>query len=55
VRHLFQRALSGGETDALHATLSDGFEPLQREGQVRAALGGDYRVDLIDDYRIYLW
>ena len=29
--------------------MREGFEALEREGEVRAALGGDERVDLVDD------
>ena len=50
--HLFQRALGGGETDALHPALGDRLQPLERERQVRPALGGHDRVDLIDDHRV---
>src|ERR1700690_821562 len=54
MRYFFQWSLSGGETDTLHATLGDGLEPLEREGQVRAALGGDDGVDLVDDHGVHL-
>ena len=54
MRYFFQRPLRGGETNALHAALGDGFEPLEREGQVRAALGGDDGVDLVDDHGVHL-
>ena len=31
------------------------LEPLEREGEVRAALGGGERVDLVDDHRARRW
>ncbi len=49
MRDLFQRALRGRKTDALHAPFRDRFQPFQREGQVRPALGGHDCVDLVDD------
>jgi len=54
VRHLFQRTLGGGETYSLHPAFGDGLQPLQREGQVRPALGGHYRVDLVNDYCVHV-
>ena len=36
-RHFFQRPLRGGQADALQPPLRQGFQPLQRERQVRAA------------------
>ena len=32
--------------------VADSLQPFERKGQVRAALGGHERVDLIDDHRI---
>ncbi len=45
----FEWALGGGEADALERTLDDGFEALEREGEMGAAFGRDEGVDLIDD------
>ncbi len=45
----FERALSGGEADALDGMLGDGFEAFERKGEMRAAFGGDEGVDLVDD------
>ncbi len=53
VRHLFQRPLGGGETNSLHPAFGDCLQPLEREGQMRPALGGHHRVDLIDDHCIH--
>ena len=52
MRYFFQWALRGGKSDTLHTAFGDSFEPLERKGQVRAALGGHDGVDLIDDHRI---
>ena len=48
-RDFFERTLRGGESDALEFAAAEGFEALQRERQVRAALGGDEGVDFVDD------
>ena len=48
-RNLLQRALRGGETDALQAASAEMLQALQRERQMRAALGGHEGVNLIDD------
>lgn len=45
----FQWALGCGEADALNRSFSEGFEALQREGQVCSSLGGNEGVDLVDD------
>ena len=47
--YFFERALGGGEADALDAALGEGFEALEGEGEMGAALGGDEGVDLVDD------
>ena len=52
-RDLVERALGGREPDALRRTMGDGFEPLEREREVRAALGGRERVDLVDDDELH--
>ena len=48
-RYFLQGALRGGEADALQAASAEVLQALQRERQMRAALGGDEGVDLIDD------
>ncbi len=45
----FQWALGCGEADALDWLFCEGFEALQREGEVSSALGGNEGVDLVDD------
>jgi hypothetical protein len=49
----FEWALRGGEADALEGRVAggsdEGFEPFDGEGEVRASLGGDEGVDLVDD------
>ena len=53
--HLVERALRGGEADALErcgVRRADRFEPLEREREVSATLGRNERVDLVDDHRI---
>ena len=49
-RDLVERALRGRQSDALRRRVGDRVEPLERERQVRAALGGRERVDLVDDH-----
>ena len=53
--HLAEGPLGRRQADALDpaATAADaqGVEPREAQGQVRAALGGDEGVDLIDDHR----
>ncbi len=56
-RRLRDRALGGAQADALEgrrAGVADGLEALEREGEVRAALARDERVDLVDDDRLDL-
>ena len=50
-RDLLERALGGREADALQraAARAQRLEPLERQKEVRAALGGGERVDLVDD------
>ncbi len=49
---LLQRPLGGRQADALDVAADQMVEPLQREHQVGAALGGGDRVDLVDDHRL---
>ena len=52
-RDLVERALGGGESDALErggGGSAQRLQPLQRERQVRAALAGDHGVDLVEDH-----
>ena len=49
-RDLVERALRGREPDALRRAVRDRLEPFEREREVRAALGGRERVDLVDDH-----
>ena len=49
---LRQRALRGRETDPLERLLDDALEPLERKGEVRAALCPGDRVDLVEDHRL---
>ena len=46
---LLERLLGGGQADPLHVVLGEVLEALQRERQVRAALGARHGVDLVDD------
>jgi len=48
-RNLLQRADRGGESDALRFPVGQLAEPLQRQGQVRAALRRGHRVHLVHD------
>ena len=45
----FERALRGGKADALDAAAGDFFEALERERKMRAALGGNERVNFVED------
>jgi hypothetical protein len=47
-------AHGGREPDPLQAPAGEVIEPLQREGQVRAALVGGQGVDLVDDHRTHV-
>ena len=49
-RRLLERALRGGQPDALRRLVGDLLEPLEREREMGAALGGRHRVDLVDDH-----
>ena len=49
-RDLVERALRGREADALRRCVGDRVEALEREREVRAALGRRERVDLVDDH-----
>ena len=51
-RDLVERPLRGGQADALEGSRADGLQPLERQRQMRAALGGHQRVDLVDDDRL---
>ncbi len=46
---LLERALRGREPDSLDGVLGQVLEALERERQVRPALGARHRVDLVDD------
>ena len=46
---LLERVLGRRQPDALHVGAGGGGEPLQRQRQVRAALGRGHGVDLVDD------
>ena len=48
---LLERSLRGGEADALHGLAGQPVEPLDGEGEVRAALRPCDRVHLIEDQR----
>ncbi len=50
--HLLQRTLGGRQADALRRPVRQFLQPFQRQHQVRAALGGGERVDLVDDHRL---
>ena len=52
LRDLLQRPLGGGQPDALRRPFGDEFEPLERQREVRTALGRGHRVDLVDDHRL---
>src|SRR2546430_416985 len=49
-RHLLERTLGRREPDPLELASCLLLQPLQREEEVRAALGCDERVDLVDDH-----
>ena len=55
-RDLFERPLRRREPDALQTArdcrIAECFEPFERQRQVRAALAGNERVDLVDDDRV---
>ena len=53
MRHLLQRPLRGGKPDALERSLGNRLQPLQRQRQMRAALGRHQRVNLIHNYGIH--
>ena len=54
--YFIQGALCGRQTDALHGPIGctavpdKALEPLQGQEQMRAALGRDHGVDLVDDH-----
>jgi hypothetical protein len=50
-RDLLDRLLCGRQPDALHGLCRQGVEPLQRQREMRAALGARDRMDLVDDHR----
>ena len=52
-RHVFQRLLGGGESDALQRPAGQRLQPLQRERQMRAALVPHEGVDLVHDHRAH--
>ena len=49
---LVERALRGRQADALEGTVDHRLQPLERQGQVGAPLGGGQGVDLVDDHRL---
>ena len=49
-RDLVERALRRRQADALRRRVGDRVESFEREREVRAALGGRERVDLVDDH-----
>ncbi len=51
-RHLVERPLGRRQADALRRLLAARREPLERQREVRAALGRHQRVDLVDDDRV---
>ncbi len=51
--HLVDRADRRRETDALGRLVEELVEPLERDGQVGAALGAGDRVHLVDDHRLH--
>ena len=50
--HLVERALGGGQADALRRASHQRREPLDRQREVGAALGRHQGVDLVDDDRL---
>ena len=51
-RHLLQRPLRRRQADSLHRMAGQLLQPLQRQRQVRAALGGGDGMDLVHDHRL---
>ena len=51
-RDFLERPLRGRQPDALQRTIGQRVEPLHRQREMRAALGRDERVDLVDDQRV---
>ena len=51
-RDLVERPLRRRQADALDAAVRRAAEAFERQREVRAALGGDQRVDLVDDDRV---
>ena len=52
-RDLVEVALRRRQADALQRLLDQALQPFERQRQVRAALGGHQRVDLVDDHRVH--
>ena len=50
--NLLERALRGRQADALERPARQVLEPLEGEGEVRAALGARHGVDLVHDHRL---
>ncbi len=50
-RGLLRRVHRGGKPHAAHVPSAQRVQPRQRKKQVRAPLGGQYRVQLVHDYR----
>ena len=53
-RDLVERSLRRGEPDALQRTPRELLETLERQREMRAALGRDHRVDLVDDHGLHV-
>ena len=49
-RDLVERALRRGKADPLRRPVRDLVEPFEAQHEVRTALGGRHRVDLVDDH-----
>jgi hypothetical protein len=50
---LVERALGGGESDALYGVGGERFQAFQGEGEVAAALGGDQGVDFVQHHGLH--
>ena len=51
-RDFVERALRGGEADALRGARTKGVEAFEREREMRSSLGRDQCVDFVDDDRL---
>lgn len=52
-RYFLERALSGGEANALDVSFRQSLQAFQRKREMRAALGGNEGVNLVDDDGFY--